>query len=78
MAIEHTRAAGWDLLDAYNITRPLLGMKRRPMWDGRHFLGECELTLLGVYLRWGKPLDLGCLEKGRQWPGRSSSSAHAV
>ncbi|KAL4440174.1 hypothetical protein ABPG75_003175 [Micractinium tetrahymenae] len=52
MAIEHTRAAGWDLLDAYNITQPLLAMKRRPMWDGRHFLAvvyeEINLYLLNM------------------------------
>ncbi|KAL4438729.1 hypothetical protein ABPG77_006333 [Micractinium sp. CCAP 211/92] len=51
-AIQHTQAAGWDLLDAYNITRPLLSMKRRPMWDGRHFLAgvyrEINLYLLNM------------------------------
>lgn len=52
MAIEHTQAAGWDLLDAFNITRPLTHMKPRPMWDGRHFKAlvyrELNLYLLNM------------------------------
>ena len=39
LAVQHAAAAGWGLLDAFAITRPLLDMPEPPLWDGRHFLG---------------------------------------
>lgn len=41
LALAHTTAAGWGVLDAWAITSPLLQLPPivRPLWDPRHFTG---------------------------------------
>jgi hypothetical protein len=52
LALKHTAAEGWGVLDAYAITRPLVAMQNRPLWDPRHFQAlvyrELNLYLLNM------------------------------
>ena len=75
LALQHTMAAGWGVLDAWAITSPLVQLPRvvRPLWDPRHFTGARARSSCSSLGSARQPTQQACLVRCLQprqllWP----------